>query len=418
MSVPATGTALLWFPALAERHVRLYMFGQTVSMLGTWVIDITLSLLAWQLTKSPALLGLLNFLLYVPGIVVTPLFSSRLTAANARRRTLSALAAMLCMALVLTGLMALNWLTVPVILVLAFARGILSGMELPSRQMLLTCSIAEPSRMASAVALNTVAFHAARMCGPAIAGALFGTVGPLWAFAFASVALVVMLGCVWHLPIDPTSAVNADSHGRGGVAGAIDFVRGDTFSRLFLPVTICIALFAGASQTLVPVLADRVFGDTARWTAVFFAAIGTGGLTAALLLSTRHMPWALGRFQVALPWLIALALIGLGLSRQLPLVLLCFATLGFGMAFVSTCTNAVMLQRVPAEARGGLIALFLMSFIGAIPISQLLAGLLAQWLSVQVACLVLAAVLLTGLLLLFVPRWWGLGRLELDGQRI
>jgi hypothetical protein len=77
-----------------------------------------------------------------------------------------------------------------------------------------------------------------------------------------------------------------------------------------------------------------------------------------------------------------------------------------------------MHQRVPQHARGGLIALFLMSFVGTIPLGQLLAGWLAQWLSVQATFLWLAAGLGAALLLLFVPRWRALGRLELDARRI
>ncbi|MDO8704401.1 MAG: MFS transporter [Sulfuricaulis sp.] len=418
MSAASSAARPPWFPALVEPHVRLYLFGQTVSMLGSWVLDITLSLLVWQLTKSPALLGLLNFLIYVPGIVVTPLFSAQLTAVNARRRTLWVLTAALLVALTLTVLMALNWLTMPVILVLAALRGVLNGMEVPSRQMLLASSVKEPERIASAVALSTVSFHAARMCGPAIAGVFFGTAGALWGFGLAVAALLVMLGCVWYLPRTPAPRPAAASVGRGGLAGALDFVRGDRFSRLFLPVTICVGLFAGAYQTLVPVLADRVFGDTAHWTAGFFAAVGLGGLAAALLLSTHLMPAALRRLLVVVPWFIALAFLGIGLSRQPWLVLLCFGMVGFGMSFVGTCTNAEMQQRVPSEVRGGLIALFLMSFVGAIPISQLLAGLLAQSLTVQGSFLVLAVVLFVGLLLLFMPRWWALGRLELNAEKI
>lgn len=51
-----------WFPALAERNIRLYIAGQAVSVLGTWVLEITLNLQLWELIRSPALLGVLNFL--------------------------------------------------------------------------------------------------------------------------------------------------------------------------------------------------------------------------------------------------------------------------------------------------------------------------------------------------------------------
>ena len=75
-------------------------------------------------------------------------------------------------------------------------------------------------------------------------------------------------------------------------------------------------------------------------------------------------------------------------------------------------------RRVPPEARNGLIALLLMAFNGVMPLGQLLAGALAERLGVQHAFQALGAMLLASLLLLFVPRWWQLGRLEWRAERI
>ena len=409
----------VWFPALAERDVRRYLIGQAVSMMGTWMLDITLNLLVWKLSRSPMLLGVLNFVLYGPGVLVVPLFSGRLTAANARRCTLWVLAASLSVALTLATLTALDRLALPLLFALAMARGVLNGMEVPSRQMLLTSSIQAPERMASAVALNTVVFQLARMLGPALAGVVFATLGPLTAFVLTALGQLCMIGCVLQLrgAVAQTATPGAGA-GRSGVRGALDFVRGDRFSRLFLPVLVWMGLFAGSYQTLVPVLADHVFGNTTRWTSAFFAAVGVGAVVVSVLLSTPQIDRLIGRFQVSVPWFAVLALLGLGLSPWPLLSLACFVLLGACMAFIATATNAVMHQRVPPNARGGLIALFLMSFVGTIPVGQLLAGWLAQRLSVQATFVLMAAGLGVAMLLLFVPRWRALGRLELDARRI
>jgi hypothetical protein len=67
------------FPALGDRQVRVYLVGQFASMVGSWTLDVTLNLLVWKLTNSPALLGVLNFLLFGPAMVITPLLSERLS---------------------------------------------------------------------------------------------------------------------------------------------------------------------------------------------------------------------------------------------------------------------------------------------------------------------------------------------------
>lgn len=403
-----------WFPALIEPQVRKYLLGQALSMLGAWTLDITLNLLVWQLTGSPATLGLLNFLLYGPGVLVTLGLSSRLTAANARRITVRVLGAALALALVLVLAAAMQWLSLPLLLGAAALRGVLGGMEVPSRQMLLLNICADPSRLGNVVAMNTVVFLLARSAGPGLAGLMFAPLGPVWAFALAALTLGFMLRCVLQLQVEVAAPPAGTHPGTGGLRGAWAFVRGDSFGSLFMPVVACVAFCVGAYQTLVPVLASRVFGDASFWTGWFYAAACVGALVAALLLSSRHMDALLQRMLLAVAWCGVLALAVLAVSSHPLPTLLSFALLGFCTSFVGTGTNATLQRRVPPQARGGLIALFLLAFIGPMPLAQLVAGALAQWLSVGSAFALLAGTLLAGLLILFGARWHQLGRIELD----
>ena len=407
-----------WFPALDERNIRLYMFGQSVSILGTWVLDILLNLVLWRATRSPGLLGLLNFLLYMPGLVITPLFSASLSAHNARRRTMRVLAGGLAVALTLALCAALGWLSVPVVLAIALARGVLNGMEQPARQMLLASSVSRLEQIGGAVALNTVVFQVARMVGPALAALLFTSIGAAWGFVFSGAAVAVMIACVLQVRSGPPIVPPAEAAGRDGLRGALDFVRADRFGSLFLPLTVCMALCTGGYQTLVPVLGDRVFGDTARWTSFFFAAAGAGALVAALLMSTHLAPGAQRRLLVPVPWLVAMALLGLGTTRLAPLSLLCFGVIGFGMTTVTVGVGSVLHRHVPAQARNGLIALMLVAFNGMIALAQVPAGLLAGRLGVQPALRVMGGCMLASMLLLFVRRWRRLGRFETDAERL
>ncbi len=410
-------TSRAWFPALTEPKVRHYVLGQGASFLGTWMLDITLNLLVWQLTRSPALLGLLNFLLYGPGVVVTPLLSTRLTVVNARRITVCVLAAALAVPVVLSLTALLQWLSLPLLLVAAGVRGVVGGMEIPSRQMLLMNIVEDSSNMGSAIAMNTVVFLLARTMGPALAGLMFEPLGPLCAFALAAAGLAFMLRWVVRLRIANPCSAAAGSE-RVGLRGAWAYVCKDGFGSLLLPVLAFVASCVGAYQTLIPVLADRVFGDATRWTGWFFAAAGGGALVAALLLSSRHMDAVLKRLLLIVPWWAVLALAGLGFSSHPAPTLFCFAILGFCVSFLGTATNATLHARLPIRARSGLIALFLMAFVGVMPPSQLLAGLLAQWLSVQTTFYLLAVVLCLALLALYGARWRRLGRLELDASRL
>jgi len=416
---PGPGVLGRLFPALAEPLVRRYFVGQSVSVLGVWIQNITLNLAAWALSGSPALLGALNFLLWGPAVVLAPLAGPHATQANARRLAGWTVAGSLGVALSLAALSAAGRLTVPLILGLAAVRGVFSGLEVPARQILLTTLVADRTRIGNAVAMNAVAYNTARMLGPAAAAALFGTIGATSGFVASAAAMSIMLAVVISLPRTHAAATAAAGGGeRPGLRAAIDYVRNDRLGRLFLPVTACLALLASPYQTLVPVLADRVHGSANAWTGAFYAAAGAGSTVAALLLSSRYLDAASRRLQVLAPWSVVLALAGLGTAASATLALCCFALLGFALTFTGPGTNARLQQHAPPALRGALFGLYALSFTGAVPIGNLLIGLVAQWLPVQRTFLVMAALLSVCLALLFVPRWIAHGRLVLDGEKI
>lgn len=407
------------FPGLAEPLVRRYFVGQSVSVLGSWIQNITLNLLGWQLTGSPALLGVINFVLFGPSVLVTPLVGPRVQPGNARRLTLFTVSGSLLVSGALALLSAAGAITVPLMVGLALARGVLGALEAPARQVLLTTAVADPTRIANAVAMNTVAYNAARMIGPAIAAAIFATLGATAGFATTALALAVMLVSVLRLPIEAGAGIVAGSTDeRASLRGALAYVRKDRLARLFLPVSTCLALLGSSYQTLVPVLADHVYGSANTWTGLFFAAAGAGSTAAALLLSSRFLFSASRRLQVLTPWTVVLALAGLGTTDTPAIAMLCFAVLGFSLTFTGPGTNAKLQQHAPPALRGALVGLYAMSFTGAIPLGNLMIGTLAQWLSVRNSFLAMACVLAVLLGLLFVPRWIARGRIVFDADEI
>ena len=404
------------FPALAEADVRRYAFGQIVSVIGGWTQTITINLLAWSLTGSPGVLGLLNFLLYAPSLVVGPLGGSLITQNNARRATTLILCSSLAISLGFTALAAAGQLSIAWLIGLSAVAGVFNAIEMPARQVLLVECVRDKSLIANAVSINSLAWNSGRMIGPALGALLFASSGAAWGFASNALGLLVMLGCVQTVRIDP--AADAAPVARGGLRDAFAYVRADRQASLMLPVLACIGIFAGGYQTLVPVLADRAHGDTAAYTGLFFAAAGGGSLVSAALLSSRLSRSVTRHLLLWMPWLAALMLCSVAVFEVTALVVLSFALLGAAITFTGPGTNGSLQQVAPRHLRGALSGMFTMSFMGTIPFGQLLAGALAQQLPVRHALLVMAAGLSLALLLLFVPRWRRAGRITLDADRL
>ena len=61
------------FTALRHRNFRLFFLGQSVSMIGTWVQQLAMSWLVYELTgKSPFWLGFIGFLGQIPTLFLAP----------------------------------------------------------------------------------------------------------------------------------------------------------------------------------------------------------------------------------------------------------------------------------------------------------------------------------------------------------
>ena len=404
------------FPALGEPDIRRYAAGQIISVIGGWTQTITINLLAWKLTGSPAVLGLLNFLLYAPSLVVAPLGGSLLTPGNARRATTWVLCCSLLVSLAFTALAAGGMLDIRWLIGLSAIAGVFNAIEMPARQVLLIECVRDKALIANAVSINSLAWNSGRMVGPALGAFLFASSGAAWGFASNALGLAVMLGCVQTVRTNPS--VDASPVARGGLRAAVAYVRADRQASLMLPVLACIGIFAGGYQTLVPVLADRGHGDTATYTGLFFAAAGGGSLFVAALLSSRWSVPATRRLLLAMPWLTAAMLVGIAAFDATAPVVLAFVLVGASITFTGPGTNASLQQAAPRHLRGALSGLFTMSFMGTIPFGQLLAGALAQHLGVRQALLMMAAALATALVLLFAPRWYRAGHITFDVDRL
>ena len=70
MTAPAFPIALR---ALRSRNYRLFVTGQLISLVGTWMQMVAQSWLVYRLTGSAALLGLMGFAGQIPVFVLAPL---------------------------------------------------------------------------------------------------------------------------------------------------------------------------------------------------------------------------------------------------------------------------------------------------------------------------------------------------------
>ena len=390
------------FPALSERNLRIYLSGQSLSVLGMWTQAITFNLLVYQTSGSAALLGIANFLLHGPMLFVAPLAGAKIRPWNAARVAQTVMAVSILNSLAAGTLATLGAIGPSFLLGFAAVAGLLSAVEMPARQVLLTTSASGPAQVPNAVAMNTLCFNLGRMLGPAIAAWLFVRIAPTVGFFVYAATLLVMRRCIGMLALKPEPGAG---NGKASFGQALRHVGSDRFFTLFLTIVCLLGIFAGSYQTLIPVLADTVFGDTAAVTGILFSAAGGGSLACALLLSTRHMRTLTGALLLFAPWCCALAVAALASASSLALAMCALSVLGFFLTLTTTATNSLLQRSSPPALRGALAGLYATAFLGMMPIGHLVMGALAAGIGARGALLGASLVLITAFALLYWRKW-------------
>ena len=381
-----------------HRNFRLFYFGQLVSLAGNWMQAVAQDWLVLQLTNDPVALGVVSAAQFVP-VMVLGLFGG--LAADVLPKRVSLICtqvASLSLSLVLGLLVLLGHVQVWQVMAMAFLLGIVNAFDMPIRQSFVVEMVGR-SDVASAVALNSAAFNAARIVGPAIAGLLIGIIGiaPVFLLNAASYLLPI----VGYLRMNvgelvPVVRTHVDKT-VGAVVGSL--VEGLRYVRTTPAILICIVMIGVVSAValnfpvLGPLVARNVLGGGAETYGFLMAAAGVGSLISALSLAFGGRV-NLGRVFVG-AGLLGLAVAGVGLSSMLPVSLLLMGIVGWSTVAMGATTNTIIQLTVPDDLRGRVMSVYTTVFAGTTPIGSLLAGGLASRLGVA-ATLLLAGIVTVG----------------------
>ena len=181
------------FPALEHPQFRRYFIGQSIALIGGFAYNVALAWLAFRLTGSVAVLGVVGFASLAPALIVSP-FAGLLADRYPRREMLIGLLGFVAvLGIALAALTALGWMNATVLIVVAFVRGMAFAFEIPIRHAFLVDLITDRAVLPNAVALHSTALNTARFIGPAVGGLLIGWVGEAACFLLHPITLTATL---------------------------------------------------------------------------------------------------------------------------------------------------------------------------------------------------------------------------------
>jgi MFS family permease len=385
------------FRALRHRNYRLFYFGQTISLSGTWMQAIAQAWLVLQITNSKAALGIVTMLQFLP-ITVFVMFAGVIADRVPKRnfivgtQTLAMLQAVGLTVLVWSGHIQL-WH----VYVLALVLGLANAFDQPTRQAFIVEMVGKDDVM-NAVALNSGMFNSARLVGPAVGGFVIALVGVKGAFLLNGVSFVPVIVALLMMRTSDLRVVS-------GIAGPADPLRelreGVSYAFRTPAVLLIVILLAfigtfGYNFTVVLPLVDRyVLGQGSVGLGFLTAAVGLGALVSALLLANRGRATTLTLFAGALAFSVLLGAVAL--SRWYLSTVLLLVALGAASTVFAATANTSLQLAAPDRLRGRLMALYMLLFAGSTPIGGFLTGIMAEHLGVSTTVGIEALLCLIGL---------------------
>ena len=381
------------FSSLRVYNYRLYFGGQLVSFTGTWMQRTAQAWLVLRLTGSPAALGTVAALQFLPITLLTlfgGVFADRLPK---RRLLIFTNAASMLQALGLGLLVVTGTAEIWHVYLFALSLGIVNALDGPVRQSF-AVELVGREQLVNAVALNSSTFNAARIVGPAVAGLIIGAAGNSTAFFLNAASFVpVILSFVAMRPGEMHGPASGRAGG-GNVFGKVgEGLRyaGKTPAVLFLLIMLAaIGTFGFNFTVFIPLIAEFILKVGPERFGLLTSFMGAGSLVAALTMAAFGKGST--RVIVTAGFAFAIFLASVALSPWFLLTGLLLAAFGAASQVFSTNINTTLQVIVPDELRGRVLSIYFLLMAGSTPIGGYLTGRLAESIGVAETLVIEAAI--------------------------
>jgi MFS family permease len=387
------------FSPLRIKNIRIYMFGQTVNLLGDWMQQTAQAWVVWELTHKITALGIVAFLSQIPFFIFGPwvgVFSDRFD-----RRKILLITQVLTMlfAFILAFLIQTDRLILVHVYILAFLLGTVTAFNVTAEQAYIG-DLAGPGNIPKAIALNNIINQLTRLIGPAIAGWLIAGIGVAPAFWYNGFSVIISIICIWIIR-SKHEIKKAEGGGLKQFKEGLIFFRDQKLLRLIILFAAIQTFFGLSILQLLPAYSTVVLKGDASTLGQLIGSAGAGALAGIIIVlpfvqKIKRSCMAIGGAVIwAGCWYIAFSF-----STSLSLSMVCQFMASLGAANVLTLSIGLAQELTPAHMRARIISTFLMIILGLQPVASYLVGRIADMIGINKimlingTCMVLLPVLL------------------------
>jgi MFS family permease len=394
------------FKAFKSYNYRLYFFGQSVSLIGTWMQKTAVSWVVYELTQSKFMLGMTLFASMFPSFLLSFLGGVAADRYNRFRLLLATQVASMIQAILLTVLVFTRHYNVWEIIVLSVVLGIINAFDVPARQSLVYDMVDDKADLPNALALNSSMVNLSRLIGPGIAGIAIEKLGTDACFGLNAVSFIAVIGSLLMMKLPKYEAKPHPKNVFGELKEGFVYLKNTPSISFILLMLGTISLLVLPYSTLIPVYAKDIFHGSASTFGVIDSVIGLGAFSGAIFLASLKPGHNLKKILAINTFIFGVGLVLFAHETNYPLALVFSVIGGFGMMSQITVSNTLIQTSVAPEMRGRVISFYAMAFFGMQPLGGLIIGGLSQWIGVQNTILAegCVALLIGGLHLRFLKK--------------
>jgi MFS family permease len=364
--------------AFSHRNFAIYTSGNFPSQVGVWAQRVAIGWLAWQMTSSPFMLGLLGFADMIPVILLNPIAGyitdrfDRLMLARIIQLFNVAVTGSLA-ALAYAGL-----LNIELLLLFAFLTGIDHALFQPVRSALFSAMVGRED-LTAAIAIGGISWNSARFIGPALGGILLKLADANLVFLINAVLYLWFFASLFLLRLKPQPPRAPSQTGMTGeVVAGYRYALGHPAIGPLLAMLACASFLTRPVVELLPGFAAAVFERGPGGLAWLTSAMGVGAMVSGLWIAQRGRIEGLARITAHTLLLAAAVLVAFASTDWFPLAVACMALVGFQYSLFATCIQTMIQSVAEEHMRGRVLALYGFVWIGFAAFGSLAIGALSE----------------------------------------
>jgi MFS family permease len=364
--------------ALRHRNYRLYFAGQGISVIGTWLTRFATVWMAYDLTHSALMLGLVGFFGQAPASIFAPFAGVLLDRWDRHRTIVVAQVAAMLQSAALAGFALTHTMTVWHLIVLGAVQGVINAFDMPARQSFLGQMIEDRADLPNAIALNSSMVNSARLIGPVVAAALVALWGVGICFTIDAASYLAVIGSLLAMRVARRPVPTRTRAVLAELQEGLRYVWNFPLVRAVLLLLAASSVLGGSYTTLLPLVADTTLHGGPHTLGFLMGAAGLGALSGALYLASRMsvvgLTTVINRCSLGL----GAGMIALEFATTLWVAVPLLFVIGMSMMVQIASTNTMIQSIVDDKMLGRVISLYAVAFFGGAPLGALLEGTLAS----------------------------------------